>query len=112
MMVNRSFQFILYSMFFFSALLIAGCSGENKRTDLDDANHGTIHISVDESFKPVIESQIQVYEALHPGAKIIAEYKPEAACMKDLSGDSTRMAIVTRVLTDEEEKYYKDKFYF
>lgn len=102
----------MLSMVFASALLMAGCISENKRTDLDSANHGTIHISVDESFKPVIQSQIQVYEALHPGAKIIAEYKPEAACMNDFTTDSTRMVIVTRKLTDQEEKFYKDKYYF
>ena len=68
---------------------------------------GTIHISVDESFKPVIDSQIQVFEALYPKAKIIAEYKPEAECFKDLIKDSTRMIIVTRGLTDEEEKFYR-----
>jgi phosphate transport system substrate-binding protein len=67
-----------------------------------------IHISVDESFKPVIDSQIQVFEALYPKAKIIAEYKPEAECFRDLIKDSTRMIIVTRGLTDEEAKFYKD----
>ena len=88
------------------------CSGRNQRTDLDTSDSGTIHISVDESFKPVIDSQIQVFEALYPKAKIIAEYKPEAECFKDLIKDSTRMIIVTRGLTDEEEKFYKDSLSF
>ncbi len=69
---------------------------------------GIIHISVDESFKPVIDSEIMVYEALNPQAKIIAEYKPEAECFKDLLKDSTRMIIVTRALSEKEEKFYKD----
>ncbi len=56
----------------------------------------------------MIDSQIQVFEALNPNAKIIAEYKPEAECFKDLIKDSTRMIIVTRGLTPEEEKFYKD----
>ncbi len=92
----------------FAALFFAGCHAENERTDLDTTDSGTIHISVDESFKPVIDSQIQVFEALHPKAKIIADYKPEAECFKDLIKDSTRMIIVTRGLTPEEEKFYKD----
>jgi phosphate transport system substrate-binding protein len=81
---------------------------ENKRTDVDTPSTGTIHISVDETFKPVIDSEIQVFEALYPHAKIIADYKPEAECFKDLIKDSTRMIIVTRGLTPKEEKYYKD----
>lgn len=96
----------------FAVILFSGCSGGKVRTDLDTSNSGTIHISVDESFKPVIDSQIQVFEALYPKAKIIADYKPEAECFKDLLKDSTRMIIVTRGLTDEEEKFYKDSFSF
>ncbi len=89
-------------------LFFVSCNGRNVRTDLDTPNSGTIHISVDESFQPVIDSQIQVFEALNPKAKIIAEYKTEAECFKDLMKDSTRMIIVTRGLNKEEEKYYKD----
>lgn len=92
----------------FIVIVFSGCSGGNNRTDLDTEESGTIHISVDESFKPVIDSQIQVFEALHPKAKIIAEYKPEAQCFRDLIKESTRMIIVTRGLTDEEEKFYRD----
>jgi ABC-type phosphate transport system substrate-binding protein len=96
----------------FAGILFTGCSGRNMRTDLDTSNSGTIHISVDESFKPVIDSQIQVFEALYPKAKVVAEYKPEAECFKDLIKDSTRMIIVTRGLTDQEEKFYKDTLSF
>ena len=92
--------------------LLAGCSGQHQRTDLDTTNSGRINISVDESFKPIIDSQIQVFEALFPKATIIPHYKPEAACLKDLTNDSTRMVIVTRGLTDNEEKFYKDSFTF
>lgn len=88
-------------------IFFTGCH-ENKRPDLDTPDKGTIHISVDESFEPVIDSEIMVYEALHPGTKIIADYKPEAECFNDLIKDSTKMIIVTRGLTPQEEQYYKD----
>jgi phosphate transport system substrate-binding protein len=88
-------------------ILFSGCH-QNKRTDIDSTDRGTIYISVDETFQPVIDSQIQVFEALYPNAKVVAEYKPEAECFKDLMKDSTRMIIVTRGLTPMEEKYYKD----
>ncbi len=41
----------------------------------DSPTQGTINISVDESFKPVMEEQIRMYEASFPEAKIIASYK-------------------------------------
>src|SRR6202142_2010012 len=82
-----------------AVVLFLGSSGRHKRTDIDTTNSGTIHISVDESSKPVMDSQIQVFEALYPKAKIIADYKPEAECFKELIRDGTRMIIVTRGLT-------------
>ena len=73
----------------------------------DTPNSGTIHISVDESFKPVIDEQIMAFEGSFPHAKIIAHYKPEAECLRDILKDSaTRMAIVTRGLSEKEEKYF------
>ncbi len=105
-------SFAIAVIIFFTAFTFAGCHGGNERTDLDTPEKGTIHISVDESFKPVIDSEIMVYEALNPQAKIIAEYKPEAECFKDLLKDSTRMIIVTRSLSEDEEKYYKDTLSF
>ncbi|HYE53763.1 MAG TPA: substrate-binding domain-containing protein, partial [Chitinophagaceae bacterium] len=73
----------------------------------ETTSRGTINISVDESFKPIIDSQIRVFEASFPEAKIIAHYKPEAECLRDLANDSIRMVIVTRELNREEIDYYK-----
>jgi phosphate transport system substrate-binding protein len=88
--------------------LFAGCSQGTRNDARDTTTSGTIHISVDESFKPIIDSQIQVFEAAYPKAKIIAHYKPEAECLRDLAHDSTRMVIVTRSLSRQEEEYYED----
>ncbi len=107
--INKRWRGLLsIGVFALSVIVLPGCHDDNSRTDLDTNEKGTIHISVDESFKPVIDSQIQVFEALYTGAKVIAEYKPEAECFKDLIKDSTRMIIVTRGLTEDEEKFYKD----
>jgi phosphate transport system substrate-binding protein len=87
---------------------IAGCGGHNK-IPMESTNSGNISISVDESFKPVIDSQISVFVSSHPDAKVNAHYKPEADCLRDLFKDSaTRMVIVTRPMTDDEEKFFKD----
>lgn len=78
----------------------------------ETTTNGTIHISVDESFKPVIDSQIKVFESLHPDAHILVDYKPEASCLTDLNNDSVRMVIVTRGLTAGEEKILADTLQF
>lgn len=81
---------------------------QDKKNWPDTWNSGTIHISADESFKPVIDAQVQVYESNVPGTKIIVHYKPEADCLKDLGNDSIRMIIATRGLTVNEENYIID----
>lgn len=96
-------KFLAYT----AVLIVVGCSNSGKQP-LETSTSGTIRISVDESFKPIIDSQISVFVASHPDANIIAEYKPEAECLRDLAKDSTRMVIVTRGLNSDEEKFYKD----
>ncbi|MEP6845136.1 MAG: substrate-binding domain-containing protein [Panacibacter sp.] len=84
-------------------------SGNNKSTVYDSPTKGTIYISADESFEPVISEQIKVYESSYPGTKIIADYKSEADCFRDLQKDSTRMIIVAKGLTEDEINFFRDK---
>ncbi len=88
-------------------LALVSCK-TNKPKPTDTGTAGTIHISVDEAFKPIIEEQIKVFESAYPKAKIIAHYKPEADCWQDMLNDSTRMVIVTKKVTNSESRYYFD----
>jgi phosphate transport system substrate-binding protein len=87
----------------------SACTHKKQSIAADTSTAGTIHISVDETFKPVIDEQIAMYEGSFPGAKIIAHYKPEADCIRDLIRDTaTRMVIVTRPLNSREKEYLTD----
>ncbi len=95
-------------IFFTIGFLITGCKDKSGKLT-DTVKSGTIHISVDESFKPVMAEQIRVFEQSFPAAHIIAEYKTEADCFKDLYNDTlNRMVIVTRGLRNEEDVYFLD----
>jgi len=90
-------------------LLASSCNNKYKGTELDSPTEGIINISVDESYKPIIDEQIKVFEASFPKAKIIAHYKTEADCFKDILNDSaTRMIIATRGLNSREEDFFKN----
>jgi phosphate transport system substrate-binding protein len=99
-----------------AALVLFSCEEQKRKAKIipgnDTLTTGFIHISVDESFAPIIDEQIKVFMSQHPGATIVAEYKPEAECLKDILSDSTRMVIVTRGLLPEEEAFYKDTLSF
>lgn len=109
-MNNRNISRLIgFCVTLITLFFIAGCKEATKASPTDTLKTGTIHISVDESFKPVMEEQIRVFEASYPGADIIAEYKTEADCFKDFFNDTlNRMVIVTRGLAPEEDVYYKD----
>lgn len=97
-------------IFCWVVFILLSCKPQQNKTQLyDSPSYGSINISVDESFKPVIDEQIQMYETSYPGTKIVAHYKPEADCLKDLFRDSaTRAVIITRGLTDNEEAFLRD----
>src|SRR6266498_3360054 len=90
--------------------LLNSCATNTEEEQQDTIDSGIIYISVDESFKPIIDSQIQVFEVLHQQAKIIPIYKPEAECIKDFAIDSIRMVIITRKFSQEEENFMVDSF--
>jgi phosphate transport system substrate-binding protein len=90
-------------------LFFAACKGKEgmANDDRDTPNKGTIRISVDESFKPVIEEQIKVHHSSFPDTKIIVSYKPEVECLKDLQNDSTRMILIARGLSKQESSIFE-----
>lgn len=93
-------------LFFF----LCSCkSKEEKKNEMPDRfDKGTIHISCDESFKPVIDEEIKVYESQYPETKIIVHYKPEAECLKDFTVDSIKMIIATRGYSEAERNFMMD----
>lgn len=91
------------------AIIGIGCnSKEGEKDQQDTYNSGTIHISCDETFKPVIDAQVQVFQWQNPDAKIIVHYKPEAECLKDFLVDSIRMVIATRGASEGEMQLVSD----
>lgn len=84
----------------------AGCHNSGKRPQ-DTPTSGTIKISVDESFKPLLDTEISVFQDLNPEAHLIAQYKSEADCFTDLINDSAQLIITTRELNPQETKYFE-----
>src|SRR4051812_4855634 len=95
---------ILIQAFF----LVCACNNESTQTKNVD-NSKNLWISVDESFRPVIAEHVKVFESAYPDLKVIAEYKPEAECIRDLEKDSTKIVIISRELTRDETKYFNSK---
>ncbi len=93
-------------------LCFAACKSNTKLTPQDTPSAGFIRISAEQSFKPILEEQLKVFLSAYPDAKIEIRYKSEIDCFKDLASDSTRMIMVTRGLTKQEESNYRVQLSF
>jgi len=87
-----------------ASFLIAGC-GESAPKHPDTLSKGNIDISVDETYSPVIQEQLKVFDSSFPEANVNAHYKPEAECFKDFFENKARLILVTRELSANEKTF-------
>ena len=89
-------------------LFIAACRDRDKDGKLlDTPTSGFIKIAIDESLRPLIDAEVNTFEALYTRADIESLYFPEADAIDALIKDSVRLAVVTRKFTNEEKDYFK-----
>jgi phosphate transport system substrate-binding protein len=93
-----------------SFLFGIACSNENKNSRSSETpTSGNIKISVDESFKSIMDSQVFTFHALYKKANVTATYTTEVQAFKDILNDSSRVIIVARVPNKSELDYIKSK---
>lgn len=93
-------------------LAAASCAERDKKGNvLDQFTYGTITVAADESLKPLLDAEIDTFEATYTNAHINVIYTNEEAAVRLMLQDSARMAIVTRGLTAEETAYLTNQKY-
>ena len=92
----------------FLLVLATGCVDRDKHGNaLDTPISGSIRIAVDESLRPLLETEVSTFEGIYTQANIETLYYPEAEAIDALMNDSVRLAVVTRRFTADEKAYYK-----
>jgi len=94
---------------FFLALLLFSCQNNSKDGKSDTYTTGVISIAVDESFQPIIQEELDVFESQFQEAGIVPIYTSEVDAIGRLLKDSVRVAIVTRPLSSVEENSLKSR---
>ena len=98
-----------FYIFLFTLIIVSCKSYKEQQDELPDTSYrGTINVSADETFKPIVDELVKVYESNNRDTKINVDYKPEAECLNDLLNDSIRMIIVTRKYSDDERELIID----
>lgn len=99
----RTMQNKFFYIFLFAMIIVSCKSYKEQQDELPDtAYRGSINVSADETFKPIVDELVKVYESNNRDTKINVDYKPEAECLNDLLNDSIRMVIVTRKYSVDE----------
>ena len=98
-----------WGILFIVLVFFTSCNNNNAaNTVITTFDSGTIYISADESFKPVIDEETKVYESWRTKTKLTVQYKPEAECVKDFANDSITMIISTNGFTESQRKFMID----
>ncbi len=97
------------SIFYLLAACIVMVSCNDTPKHADTLSKGVIDISVDETFKPIIDEELRVFDSSYPDAKITIHYKPEAECFKDYFDNKARIILVTRQLSKAEKEVCEQK---
>jgi len=95
---------LILGMFF----ILISCKSRGPKVILDTPTSGNIKISVDESFQPLIDTQVYTFTALYERAHIKAEYKPEFDVVNDFMNDSAKVMVTSRKLSDNQLQSLQD----
>jgi phosphate transport system substrate-binding protein len=104
---NKLLAILLYPLIGL-LLIMASCSGGGKSALPETPTRGNIKIIADESFQPLIETEVYTFTHLYKSATITAEYKPEFDVINDFMNDSVRVIVTSKKLTDAQIQYLRD----
>lgn len=88
---------------------VAACSDKPKSGRTDTPSSGAITFASDESFSPIIDEEVQIFEHLYPQAKLKPIYTNELDAVNLLMKDSIQLVITSRNFTKKELQNLKDR---
>ena len=82
-----------------------GCN--NSDAPSDTPTTGELTVIADETYQPLIDSEVDTFNRIYTYADVTVRYKPEAEAFNDLMNDSVRLIIVPRKPNQEELKQFE-----
>lgn len=89
-------------------ILACACNGPVTKP-LDTTTSGSISISVDNTFEPIIHRELDMFHYDVPDGHITALYRPENDVFTDLLKDSVKVAFTCRKMTAAESSFFTAK---
>jgi phosphate transport system substrate-binding protein len=109
-------KYILLALFilivFGTSLLFEGCGSPSGKVHTDTPTSGVLYMAADDSYKPTVDAEVQVYQALYTSTAIHVKYESEDSLFSSLMHDSTGIIVAGRKLSKQEEAYFKERQLF
>ena len=108
--VNNKISFKLLSCIpvFGLLLMLSSCGSMGKKATNETPTRGNIRIMADESFQPLIETEVFTFTHLYTGAKIKPVFKPEYDVINDFMNDSVKVIVTSKKLSDYQVQSLRD----
>ena len=84
------------------AIAVAACNAPGSPGAPDTPTSGNVAVSVDETFAPILQAQVDTFAKLYPNAHVKMTFQPEEKVLLDLVNDKVNLAVVSRELNAEE----------
>lgn len=93
--------------------LLSSCNGGGSSAtpdaDNDTPTSGSIKVSIDNTFEPILKSHIDTFQKLYQQAQVQPAYKPEREAMRDLLDGKARAVVVARELNADEQAAFRQQ---
>ena len=89
------------------AVSLTGCLKYEKKAN--SSTSGTMTMVCDDTFRNIMEQEIDVFEYQYPDAHILARYATQGEALDSLLSLNTRTVVIARDLTKKERDYLKGK---
>ena len=86
---------------------LTGCLKYEKKAN--SSTTGTMTMVCDDTFRNIIEQEIDVFEYQYPDAHVLARYATQGEALDSLLSLNTRTVVIARDLTKKERDYLKSK---
>lgn len=90
--------------------MFSSCS-DKKGTKANWLDDYKLFVAVDESFRPIMEEELNTYALKYPETTLVPTYCSEDSAFRLLKADSVKMIIATRGLSEAEKAYFKQHTY-
>lgn len=106
--INHRLLPFLQLLLLLSVILLGACGQMGKKATNETPTRGNIRIIADESFQPLVETEVFTFTHLYTGAKIVPAFKPEYDVINDFMNDSVKVVVTSKKLSDYQIQTLRD----